>query len=191
MKRIVIWAAGAGLLALAACNRADEPATDAGLNNDMALNEADANAMAAAVPASASEFVDKAAASDLYEIEAGKLAAEKASDAAIKSFGQMLSADHAKSSADLKAAAAKAEPAVTPPTALPADKQAKVDALKAASGAEFDRLFVEQQIEAHSQALELLNSYAAGGDSQPLKEFAAKTAPVIQAHLDRALSLKK
>jgi putative membrane protein len=191
MKRIMILAAGAGLIALAACNRADETANDSALNNDMALNETNEANAAALAPASASEFVNQAAASDLYEIEAGKLAADKASDAAIKSFGQMLATDHTKSSAELKTAAARAGPAITPPTTLAADKQAKIDALKAASGAEFDRLFIDQQIEAHSQALDLLNSYAAGGDSQPLKDFAAKTGPVIQAHLDRARSLKK
>ncbi len=192
MKRITLLAAGAGLLALAACNR-DDSANDAALDNGMAMNDMAANDMndMAMVPASASDFVDQAAASDMYEIEAGKLASDKGSDAAIKSFGQMLTTDHTKSSADLKAAAAQAEPPVTPPTALPADKQAMLDALKAASGADFDRLFLEQQVEAHSKALDLLNSYAAGGDSEPLKAFAMKVTPVIQAHLDKAKGMQK
>jgi putative membrane protein len=103
----------------------------------------------------------------------------------------MLVTDHTKSSSDLKVAAAKAEPPITPPTALPADKQAKLDSLKAASGADFDKLFIDQQIEAHTKALDLLNSYAAGGSSEPLKAFATTASSVVQGHLDKAKSLKK
>ena len=191
--RFKFLAAAAGLaIATAACdNRAADTADDNLANADVG---ADPNAMAndmAMAPAGAADFVNSAAGSDLYEIEAGKLAADKATDAEIKSFGQMLATDHQKSSAELKAVAAQAEPAITPPTAVPPDMQAKLDALKAASGADFDRLFVEQQVEAHGKALDLLNSYASGGDSQPLKDFAAKTAPVIKAHLEKAQSLKK
>ena len=55
MKRITILAAGAGLLALAACNRADERANDVALDNDMAMNETavanDMNGMAASADA--------------------------------------------------------------------------------------------------------------------------------------------
>jgi putative membrane protein len=194
MKRITILAAGAGLLALAACNRNNEAANEAAVTNDMAVNETetanDMNNMAMA-PASAQDFVDQVAASDKYEIETGKLAEDKGSDAAIKSFGKMLVTDHTKSSAELKAAAAKAEPPVTPPTALPPDKQAMLDDLKAASGADFDKLFIDQQIDAHTKALDLLNSYAAGGSSEPLKAFATSAGPVVQGHLDKAKSLKK
>jgi putative membrane protein len=194
MKRITILAAGAGLLALAACSRDNEAANDAALTNDMAVNETDmANDMnnMAMAPASAQDFVDQVAASDMYEIEAGKLAEEKGSEAAIKSFGKMLVTDHTKSSADLKAAAAMAEPPITPPTALPDDKQAMLDSLKAATGADFDKMFIDQQIDAHSKALDLLNSYAAGGSSEPLKAFATTASQVVQGHLDKAKALKK
>jgi putative membrane protein len=194
MKRITILAAGAGLLALAACHRDNEAANDAALTNDMAMNEMnmanETNNMAMA-PASGQDFVDQVAASDMYEIEAGKLAEDKGSDAAVKNFGKMLVTDHTKSSAELKAAAAKAEPPVTPPTSLPPDKQAMLDDIKAASGADFDKMFIDQQIDAHTKALDLLNSYAAGGSSEPLKAFATTAGPVVQSHLDKAKSLQK
>jgi putative membrane protein len=177
------------LLAAAACNRdADQANT---VNDDaFAQEEATANEPATAAD-SAQQFVDSAAASDFYEIEAGKLGSTKASSADLKSFAQMLVADHTKSSAELKASAGELSPALTPPTALPADKQAKVDALKAASGADFDRLFLSQQVEAHSAALDLLRGYAAGGDAATLKAFAEKTAPIVQAHLDKARTMQK
>ena len=136
-------------------------------------------------------FVDNAAASDMYEIEAGKLASEKASNSELKAYGQMLVTDHTKSSAEMKAAAAETPPGVMPPTSLPTDKQAKIDELKAASGADFDRLFLAQQVEAHTAALKLLEEYGSGGEAPALREFASRTAPVVQGHLARAKSLQK
>ncbi len=188
MRTGYLLAASVAFLSLAACDRSGDQAADTNIDvaaaNDMAGNET------ATAPAAA-DFVSQAAASDLYEIEAGQLAAEKATDGDIKAFGQMLATDHRRSSEELKAAAGGLGPAVSVPTALPTDKQARIDALRAANGAEFDRLFLTQQVEAHSAALELLNSYASGGDAEPLKAFAAKAAPVVEGHLEKARTLQQ
>jgi putative membrane protein len=96
----------------------------------------------------------------------------------------MLVTDHTKSTADLKTAAAAATPAIALPAVMPAELRAKLDVLKAAKGADFDRLFLEQQKEGHRKALDALNSYASTGDVASLKGFAAKAAPVVQHHLD-------
>ncbi len=48
------------------------------------------------------EFVQKVAISDMFEIEAGKLAADKAEHAEVKSFGDKMVADHTKTSEELK-----------------------------------------------------------------------------------------
>lgn len=188
MRTQYLLAAAATILLLGACGGTGDEAADA--NIDVAT----ANEMPADGPATApaaADFVSQAAASDLYEIEAGQLAAEKATNGDIKAFGQMLATDHRRSSEELKAAAGQLSPAASPPTALPADKQAKIDALKAANGAQFDRLFLTQQVEAHTATLDLLQAYASGGDAEPLKGFAAKAAPVVQAHLEKARSLQQ
>ena len=192
--RLLLTAAAASLaIATAACDKAaDTPDTAA---NDLAMAEEtmanDVNMAGMAVtPMAASDFASTVAASDMFEIATGKLAVANATNADLKSFGGMLVTDHTKSSADLKVAAAAATPAVTLPTALPAELQAKVDALKAAKGAEFDRLFLEQQKDGHQKALDALTSYAESGDAPSLKTFAAKAAPVVQAHLDKLDGMK-
>src|SRR5215203_2023052 len=186
MTRPFTLLASAMLLAATACDRDSEQPT--AFNDDTVAQD---NAATDDAAGGAQQFVDAAAASDLYEIESGKLASSNASAAGVKSFAQMLVADHTKSSAELKARAGELSPALTPPTTLPADKQAKIDALKAATGADFDRLFLSQQVDAHSAALDLLRGYSTGGDAAPLKAFADKTAPVVQAHLDKVRSLQK
>jgi putative membrane protein len=50
----------------------------------------------------------------------------------------------------------------------------------------FDGRYLQQQIEAHEAALRLESNYAKGGRDQPLRKFAAETAPKVRAHLDLA-----
>lgn len=141
-----------------------------------------ANDMMAVAPTDDQGFASTAAASDAFEIASGNLAREKATVQGLKDFGAMMVADHTKSTADLKAAAANV-PGVTPNPALNAEQQANLDALRAASGTQFDTLYKAQQVDAHTKALTALQSYAAGGTAQPFKDFATKTAPVVEKHL--------
>ncbi|RVI47034.1 DUF4142 domain-containing protein, partial [Sinorhizobium medicae] len=66
---------------------------------------------------------------------------------------------------------------------------AELEKLKNAQGEQFDAAYVQAQLAAHQEALKLLQSYAQGGDSEPLKAHAAKTAPVVQGHLEHAQKL--
>jgi putative membrane protein len=145
----------------------------------------DAGNESSSAPTAPTEFAAMIAGGDMYEIESGKMAQSKASNQALKDFGAMLVAQHTKSSADLKSAAASTSPPITLPTAVPAEHQAHLDELKAADKNSFDQLFVKQQVEAHQKALTALNAYAAGGDSPSLKAFAAKAVGVVQSHLDK------
>jgi putative membrane protein len=195
--RLLLTAAAASLaIAVAGCQGSADNAADANLSNDMVMNDAMANDLnmagdmnmaggMAMAPMMASDFASTIAGSDLYEIAAGKLAQTNATNADLKAFGGMLVTDHTKSTAELKAAAAEASPAVTVPATMPAELQAKLDALKAAKGADFDKLFVEQQKEGHQKALDALKSYAVSGDQPALKTFATKATPVVQGHLDK------
>jgi putative membrane protein len=178
-------------LAAAACdnNRAsNEISTEANLAEDQALNDVlGANALtdneaAVALPTDASGFATAVAASDLFELESGKLAAIKGTSNEVKEFAGYLLTDHRKSTAELQTAAAEANVMFAP--ALDAEKQAMIDRLKAASGAEFDRLFLEQQRTAHQKALALLQSFANGGDAEPLKAFATKASAMVEKHIE-------
>ena len=191
--RLILTAAAASLaIATAACQKPAE--TNPAADNDIALNDGlandmDMNALAVA-PMAANDFASTIAGSDMFEIASGKLAQTTATNPGLKAFGAMLVTDHTKSSSELKTAAAAVSPAVTLPTALPAELQAKLDALKAAKGAAFDSLFLEQQKDGHSKALDALNSYSSSGDAASLKAFADKAIPVVQGHLDKLNAMK-
>ena len=180
-------------LAAAACNNetGNEVSTDVNLAEDAAANDVlGANATAnAAMPTDASGFANAVAAADLYEVESARLAADKASNADVKSLAQHIRTDHEKSTSELKSAAGTANISVDPK--LDAEKQGMLDQLKtAARGADFDKLYVEQQKTAHQKALDLLKGYSSGGDNEALKAFATKASGVVKSHLDHANSIK-
>lgn len=195
--RLMLTAAVVSLaIATAACQKPADNAADANLANDMAMNDAMApldtdmtNDMAMA-PMMANDFASTIGGSDMYEIAAGKLAETMATTPALKKFGAMLVTDHTKSSAMLKTAAAAATAKVTLPTEVPIELKAKLDALKAATGADFDKLYVEQQKDGHQKALDALKSYATSGDQASLKKFATDATPVVQGHLDALNAMK-
>jgi putative membrane protein len=181
-------------LALAACDRGADDRTVASDNvvvaNDTAADALATDNMAApALPATAADFANAAAASDAYEIESSKLALDKSKDEKVRGLAQMLVTDHQKSTIDLKAAAAKADPPVTPAPAMNAEQTANIAALRAASDADFDGLYLGQQVAGHEKALALLEGYAAGGSVDSLKEFASKTTIPVRAHLEKAREL--
>ena len=183
MRTIYLYVA-ASALTLTACKEAARD--DAATSNTPVLADT-VNAGEPAAPASegdAETFVATIAASDMFEIESGKLASANAASAKLKAFGDMLVKEHTKSSADLKTAAGEAIPSLTPPTALTADLQTKLDALKAAKGEAFDTLFKSQQIEGHENALATLQAYASTGDQASLTGFATKATRVVQQHLN-------
>ncbi len=195
MRSSFLLLAAASLAITGACKKS-EPTADASdaamADTGMASPDTMASGSMAggdsAMAMGAQAFADKASASDMFEIESSKLAASMASSSAVKDFAKMMIAGHTKSTAELKAAAAKASPAVSVAPHLDAMQQADLDALKGA-GAGFDKMYAAKQVAAHKTALALLKGYADSGDSAPLKAFAAKTAPVVEDHLDHAQKL--
>ena len=182
----------AAVLALSACNNTAEDTTADTTASDTAMSEpATVNPDAtpdAATPTTAQAFVDMASASDMFEVEAGKLAQQIGKSQGVKDFGAMMVTDHTKSTADLKVAAGKAEGVMVNPK-LTAKQQSDLDALKNA-GDNFDATYQQQQVAAHEMALSMLQGYGQSGDNADLKAFATKTAPVVEGHLSKARNLK-
>lgn len=185
--------AGACVLALAACNKTPTETKGAATPAEQAATP-DANP-AATVPtpsneATAADFVPKAAASDMFEIAAAKLALQKSTDPQVKKFANEMISAHTKSTAALKEALKASGSTVALPTDLPDDLKGKLDDLNKADPKDFSKKYVDGQVDAHHDALNLMQRYAQDGDVPAVKEFAAKVAPTVQEHLNMAEGLK-
>jgi putative membrane protein len=136
-------------------------------------------------------FVEAAATSDMYEVEAGKIAQERGQTAAVKNFGAKMVTAHTETTNKLKATLASTHPDITPPAHLDDRRQGMIDELRGAKDADFDARYIAQQVDAHKEALILMKGYAKDGDTAAIKTLAAKTAPVVQMHLNMAEKIQK
>jgi putative membrane protein len=132
---------------------------------------------------SPTEYVAMAGSSDMYEIQSSQTVLQSTQDPKIRSFAQMMIQHHTKSTADVKAAAAKSRLKPKKPMLMPAHAEL-VTQLKAENGTARDQAYIAQQKQAHGQALELHKSYAEGGTAPALKMAAGKIVPVVQQHID-------
>lgn len=191
IRPLMLASAVALSLAAVACK---QPTSTASQNEPQAeeLNVPDdpgvANLSGAAAPAgaptTAAQFAPLAAGSNLFEVASGKLAQAKGGSD-VKSFGAQLVAEHTQSIEEMKAALANVRPAITLPSAPPAELQAKLQALQGLSGDAFDRQFIADQIAAHQQSLAAINGYIASGDNPALRDWARKATGTIQKHLQQ------
>lgn len=198
MKTQLLILGAVPLFALSACGGGDNnstvtmdnggmttnlPAGETTDNNMSAMNGMDGNAMAAA-PMTGQAFANTLAASDAYEIAAGKVAQQKATTEDLKGFGKQMVEDHTKSTDKLKAAVAKASPAITPAAVMTAEQEANLKTLQSATGTAFDTAYKSQQVVAHEKALATLRAYAGGGDVPQLRDFAKDAEDMVSKHYD-------
>ena len=98
---------------------------------------------------------------------------------------------HTDSTAKIKAAAKETMPTITPQAALTGDQSDTLADLGKLKGADFDRKYMSGQVEAHEDALALMEDYSKNGDVASLKAAAADIAPVVNRHLDMARVLRQ
>jgi len=144
-----------------------------------------ATAMALAMPAfaadTAQEFINKAAAGGMFEVESSKIAQDKVSDQSVKDFAQKMIVDHGAANAKLETIAGEQKLKV--PGELDAQHKAELDKLQQAE-APLDQPYVEAQRTAHADAVNLFEAYAKDGDNATLKSFAQETLPTLKMHKD-------
>lgn len=134
------------------------------------------------------EFMVRAANSDLFEIQTGNMAAGKGITAEVRDLGQHLVMDHTTSSMELKALAA--EKKITLSDSLSDDKRAIRTRLAGESGKAFDQDFANVQITAHDEAITLYRQAISELQDPDIRSFATKTLPALQMHRDHAVQVK-
>ena len=126
---------------------------------------------------------------NLAEIEAGKLAADKAQDPQVKQFAQRMVDDHTKLLDDLKKVAEAKN--VDLPTTPDAKHQKLMKKLQSASGEKFDREYMKAMVKDHRETLKQVQRTAKSAKDPDLKNSAQQAAPEIQDHLKMAQSIAK
>ena len=127
------------------------------------------------------------------EIDYSQIAAEKASNASVKKFAQKMVKEHGTMLESVKALASRL--GVMPATHdkandLKEEVAKDINDLNAKTGADFDKEFIDEQIDMHQEKLDLLNDLDGKTTNADLKAAIAEAKPKVQAHLDEAKAIK-
>ena len=142
------------------------------------------------VSPSTGDFVTEAATGDLFEIRSSELAL-KQGDAATQKFAKQMITDHQKTSTELKTLVQTKNINVTIPGDPTSSQQSMLDKLTQLNGADFDKQYRDDQYSAHKSAVSAFQRYAKSGENPDLKQWAEKTAPTLEHHLEMARELDK
>ncbi|BBH65869.1 hypothetical protein ACTI_25540 [Actinoplanes sp. OR16] len=126
------------------------------------------------------DFLIAAHQGNLAEIAAGKLARRKGDTAAVRRLGRRLAAYHRKLDSVVQKTAIDLD--VTLPDQPNSEQQTLVHRYEAASGAEFDTLFVGSQLIAHEHAVKLARVVLDTGTEPRVSKIVTRALPMIQNH---------
>jgi putative membrane protein len=127
------------------------------------------------------------------EIEQAKLAKKQSKNAKVKAFANQMIKQH--TSAEKMEAAVATKAGITPAdsdtstslTQMSADTVTKLQGLK---GKEFDKAYVQAQVEAHTKVLDTIdNVLIPAAQNADLKAQLQKERPIVAAHLEHAKKL--
>lgn len=121
------------------------------------------------------------------EVKAAQLATAKATTPQVREFARMMAAEHQLASQQLQASAA------TPPLPNPLSQvieqqvNASLDRLDDLTGPDFDRSFIDSQVQMHQQVLQLLDSQLLPAAQSPeVRQLAESMRRAVSEHLKTA-----
>lgn len=176
---------------LFSCNNANEGTTTTGdtatTGTGTGANTTGTTATTNQLNESDRTFVMDAAAGGMMEVEAGRLAQQNASNPQVKAFGEKMVQDHTNANNELMSIASAKN--VTVPDSLPAKHREHLEAMRKMTGKAFDRHYMDMMVNDHKETVNKFQVNANNAQDPELKAFAAKTLPVLRAHMDSAQAI--
>jgi len=117
----------------------------------------------------------------LWEMPAGQMAAEKGNQSRVREVGAEIAKQHVE--LDKLCVEAANKLGVQLPTEPNADQKQWVGEMKAASGARFDRIFVDRLRAAHGNIFPVIASVRAGTRNEVVRELAQASNDFVMTHM--------
>lgn len=136
------------------------------------------------------DFIEDQLEDGQAEVNLGKLAAERAANAEVKAFAEMMVRDHQMAGDELKQAATATNVQVNPPAEPDGDHKDAQEELAKLSGPEFDRKYMNKMVDEHEEAVSEVEKKADSENPQ-VRQWATKTLPKLREHLAQAKQIKE
>jgi len=134
-------------------------------------------------------FVADATSAGMTEVKLGQMAEQKGWNTAVKDFGKKMELDHSKAGDELKGVADHNN--ITLPSDMNYANKSEYEKLSALSGKDFDKAYATQMVQDHESAVALFKKESTQGANKDLKEFAMKTLPTLEGHLQMARQMEQ
>jgi putative membrane protein len=132
-------------------------------------------------------FVKQISLGGLAEVDLGKLAAQRGSNADVKAFAQRMVSDHDTANSKL---AGVAKASGTPlRTDWDTDHSVVRSQLDKMRGSAFDVAYMRAQIEEHQKTAQLLEWEIGSGEDPRIRQYAMSVLPTVLDHLEMAQGL--
>lgn len=133
----------------------------------------------------AEAYVRNAVLANHYQVEAGRIAAERGGEPEIRELGEELAEIHQNQLDSLREAIDTAGLGMEPPQSLDGTRSNVLAALENVAEVNFDPVFVRQQTSLHEQLNALHEAYAQNGSVEALVTFAEAAAERTSEGLER------
>ena len=127
------------------------------------------------------KFLEEAAEGGQMEVQLGRMAQQKASNDAVKQFGERMVTDHSKANQELAQLASGK--GMELPKQPERQAQSEQDRLSKASGSTFDREYVKMMVKDHEKDVAAFKRASKDAKDPDVKAWAAKTLPTLEDHL--------
>jgi putative membrane protein len=155
-------------------------------NDTMSVGRTDSTAPAGEAAATPAAMLSQLNVANTMEIQLGQMVSRKATSPQVKQVAQKLATDHSKNRQQLRALAQKLSLDLTPAAggrvvadsgSMPADLQGK-------SGADFDKAFIQHEIQDHQTNIDKIrNQMLPSVQDQQIKAYLQKTVAEMEGHL--------
>jgi putative membrane protein len=200
LSRFTIASAVAACTVLGACQKKGDVAVSDTTAASAMANGTDTTTSGGAVTSPKNDWTDAqiiafAVAANDGEVQEGKLAQHKATNAAVKNFAKLMVSDHSKMLADTRALATKL--AITPDSSkddvkdIAKESQDQIkDLTNKKAGKDWDEDYMGKQVDDHQKVLDKLNDASRSAKSPDLKNALNESIAKVQGHLTQAKAIK-
>jgi putative membrane protein len=138
---------------------------------------------------SATEFVEKAGAGGLAEVEMGELGVQKATSGQVKAFAKQIVTDHTRANEQLTTVL-RGKGLEIPSSRSDMHKAMLEKLQQEDAGKDFDRHFMEHMVTDHKSDIELFETAADDKKLEPeLRNYAKMVLPTLREHLKQAQTI--
>jgi putative membrane protein len=130
------------------------------------------------------QFMMKAAASGLMEVQMAQLAQKNGTSDAVKNLAQKIEQDHSSANKELTDIASRKS--ISLPTEVDPKQKNEIDKLSKLSGAAFDKAYVKKMVSEHKKDISEFEKQGERGMDSDIKGFSTKTLPALREHLRMA-----